>query len=74
MSTIRVFVNSAALDVPPGSTALDCVRTWKPSEADDVASGKRAITDSRGLEVEATSPTKAGSIFRTVSKRSATHE
>lgn len=71
MSTIRVFVNSEALDVPQGSTAIDCVRAWKSSEADDVAAGTRAITDSRGLEVDMTMPTKAGAIFRTVSKRSA---
>lgn len=72
MSTIRVFVNSKALEVPQGSTALDCVRSLDPAEADDVAAGKRAITDSRGLEVDASSPTQAGSIFRTVSKRAAT--
>lgn len=72
MSTIRVFVNSKALDVPQGSAAIDCVRAWKSGEADDVASGARAITDSRGLEVDMTVPAKAGAIFRTVSKRSPT--
>ena len=72
MSTIRVFVNAAPVDVPRGASAIDCVRAWKAEEADGVASGKRAITDSRGLEVEPTSPTSAGSIFRTVSKRAAT--
>ena len=69
MSTIRVFVNAAPVDVPQGATAIDCVRAWNASEADAVASGKRAITDSRGLEVEAGSGTAAGSIFRTVSRR-----
>ena len=72
MSTIRVFVNAAPVDVPKGATALDCVRAWNAEEADAIADGKRAITDSRGLEVESTSSTQAGSIFRTVSKRSAT--
>jgi hypothetical protein len=72
MSTIRVFVNAAPVDVPRGASAIDCVRAWNTEEADGVASGTRAITDSRGLEVEPTSPTSAGSIFRTVSKRAAT--
>ena len=72
MSTIRVFVNAAPVDVPKGATALDCVRAWNAEEADAIADGKRAITDSRGLEVEAASSTQAGSIFRTVSKRSST--
>ena len=71
MTTIRVFVNAAPVDAPQGSSALDCVRIWNVTEADEVAQGKRAITDSRGLEVDATSPTSAGSIFRTVSKRAA---
>jgi hypothetical protein len=71
MSTIRVFVNAAPVDVPRGASAIDCVRAWDPEEADAVAGGKRAITDSRGLEVEPLSPTSAGSIFRTVSKRTA---
>ena len=71
MTTIRVFVNAAPVDAPQGSSALDCVRIWNAAEADEVAQGKRAITDSRGLEVEAASPTSAGSIFRTVSKRTA---
>ena len=69
MNTIRVFVNAAPIDAPSGASALDCVRLWNASEADEVAQGKRAITDSRGLEVDAASPTSAGSIFRTVSKR-----
>lgn len=71
MSTIRVFVNAAPIDAPQGSSALDCVRLWNASEADEVAQGKRAITDSRGLEVDATSTTSAGAIFRTVPKRAA---
>lgn len=71
MSTVRVFVNAAPVDVPKGATAIDCVRAWNPAEADAIVAGKRAITDSRGLEVDAASETSAGSIFRTVSKRTA---
>jgi hypothetical protein len=71
VSTIRVFVNGAPVDVEQGATALDCVRAWNADEAAAIANGKRAITDSRGLEVESASPTAAGSIFRTISKRAA---
>jgi hypothetical protein len=68
--SLRVFVNSAAIDVNAGATALDCVRTWQAGEADAVMSGTRMITDSRGLPISSDSPARAGSIYRTVSNRS----
>lgn len=68
-SSLRVFVNAAAIDVGAGATALDCVRTWQPEEADAVVSGKRTITDSRGLPIPSDSPARAGSIYRTVANR-----
>jgi hypothetical protein len=67
--SLRVFVNAAALDVAAGATALDCVRSWQSDEADAVASGRRLITDSRGLPIPSDSPARAGSIYRTVSHR-----
>ena len=66
---LRVFVNAAAINVDAGATALDCVRTWRSEEADAIASGKRVITDSRGLPIAMDSPARAGSIYRTVSNR-----
>ena len=66
---IRAFVNAQGVSVPRGASALDCVRAWKSDEADAVASGKRMITDSRGLGIEPQSPAVAGSIYRTVSAR-----
>ena len=66
---LRVFVNAAAIDVDAGATALDCVRSWQSDEADAVVTGKRIITDSRGLSIPADSPAHAGSIYRTVSHR-----
>jgi hypothetical protein len=67
--SLRVFVNAAAIDVSAGATALDCVRKWQTDEADAVVSGKRAITDSRGLPIPSDSPARAGSIYRTVANR-----
>ena len=69
MSTIRVFVNSSAVDAGAGASALDCVRAWKPEEGDAVAQGTRIITDSRGLPIAADSPARAGSIYRTIPNR-----
>lgn len=66
---IRVFVNSNAVDVPPGATALDAVSAWKPEEADAVRAERRVITDSRGLPVRSDAPAAAGSIFRTAARR-----
>jgi hypothetical protein len=68
-NSLRVFVNAAAIDVNAGATALDCVRTWQTEEADAVVSGKRMITDSRGLPISSDSPARAGSIYRTVANR-----
>jgi hypothetical protein len=67
---LRVFVNAQGVDVNSGASALDCVRAWRGDEADAVASGKRVITDSRGLPIDATTPARAGSIYRTVPSRS----
>lgn len=68
---LRAFVNADGVSVPPGATALDCVRAWKPDEADAVAAGARVITDSRGLPIPPETPARAGSIYRTITNRSA---
>ena len=69
--SLRVFVNATAVDVTPGATALDCVRTWRADEADAVAAGSRVITDSRGLPIASDSTAQAGSIYRTITNRAA---
>ncbi|MDE3052337.1 MAG: hypothetical protein KGL38_14885 [Gemmatimonadota bacterium] len=66
---LRAFVNAAPVAVPRGATALDAVRAWKPAEADAVAAGARAITDSRGLPLDPAAPLQAGAILRTVPNR-----
>jgi hypothetical protein len=72
VTSVRVYVNSTAVDVDAGATALDCVRAWRPEEGDAVAAGRRVITDSRGLPVDGHNRVQAGSIFRTVANRSST--
>lgn len=66
---LRVYVNATPVDVSPGATALDCVRVWRPDEADAVVGGRRLITDSRGLPIASDSAAQAGSIYRTVAHR-----
>ena len=66
---VRVFVNAAGVDVPPGATALDAVRAWNADAARDVADGARLITDSRGLPIDGATPMSAGSILRLVANR-----
>ena len=66
---LRVFVNADGVDVASGASALDAVRAWRGDEADAVASGKRVITDSRGLPIDSATPARAGSIYRTVTSR-----
>lgn len=66
---VRVFVNASGVDVPSGATALDAVRAWDASAAAEVEGGRRLITDSRGLPIDALSAMSAGSIIRLVAKR-----
>ena len=69
--TMRVFVNATPVDVAGGASALDCVRSWRADEADLVESGRRVITDSRGLPIPNDAHAQAGSIYRTIPNRAA---
>ena len=71
MSTIRVYINGRGVDAPAGGTALDAVRVADAALADRIASGERALTDSRGLPVPAQSAVYQGAIFRVVANRQA---
>ena len=66
---MRVYVNSTGLDVPAGATALDAVRAWNPTAADEVALGDRVIADSRGLPASPDTPVHGGAIFRVLPAR-----
>jgi hypothetical protein len=66
---VRVFVNATGIEVPAGTTALDAVKAWNSDAAGEVTAGRRIITDSRGLPLDAAAPMSAGSILRLVAKR-----
>lgn len=67
--TLRVFVNGRALSLPRHATILDAVRAYSAGDADAVAAGERAVTDSRGLPVAADTPVAAGTVLRVVASR-----
>ena len=69
---VRVFVNATGVDVPSGSSALDAVRAWDAAAAADIEGGRRLITDSRGLPLDAGAAMSAGSIIRLIAKRDRT--
>jgi hypothetical protein len=69
---LRVFVNSSALEIPAGSSALDAVAVFDATAAADVRSGQRTITDSRGLPLDPGTVMSAGSILRVVAVRDRT--
>jgi hypothetical protein len=71
---VRVFVNERRVDVPLGTTALDAVRALDPDEATRVATGARAIVDSRGLPAAPDAAVYAGAIYRTIAARQADRE
>ena len=66
---VRVYVNSAPVDVAAGETALDAVRAWDAGIAASVVAGERAIADSRGIVTTPDSPVHSGAIYRIVRSR-----
>ena len=67
--SVRVYVNSAPIDVDAGATALDAVHTWDSAVAAQVTAGERAITDSRGIVTLPGGPVHGGAIYRIVRNR-----
>ena len=69
--SVRVYVNARPVTAPVTGTALDAVRAFDPAMADQVSQGLRAITDSRGIPIDATTALTTGAIFRVVHARAA---
>jgi hypothetical protein len=68
---IPVFVNSVKVELATGSTALDAVRLWSDSAAQEVSDGAKIITDDRGLPILPDTTIHGGSIFRLLPARAA---
>jgi hypothetical protein len=70
-TSIRVYVNAHPIDLPRGATVEDALHHWNAEEANAVARGERAVTDSRGLPASLADAVVPGSILRVVGSRSA---
>ncbi len=68
---IPVFVNSAKVELPAESTALDAIRLWNADAALEVVSGVRIVLDDRGLPIDSGMVIHGGSIYRLVRARAA---
>jgi sulfur carrier protein ThiS len=70
-TTVRVYINAQALELPRGSTVEEALREWNAEEAAAVARGERTVTDSRGLPASLADAVGPGSILRVVGSRAA---
>jgi hypothetical protein len=66
--TIRVFVNTRALDLPPGSDVRQALRAFDADLDAALASGAAYVTDGRGIEIEPTTRLESGAILRVVKR------
>ena len=66
---LRVFIDARGIDVPPGATAMDAVKAFDPDVAAAVRDGRKMLTDSRGLPIDADSEVQSGAIFRILPRR-----
>ena len=68
---VPVFVNSQKVELPNDATALDAIRLWNETAAQEVAEGARVVLDDRGLPIDPSTTVHGGSIFRLVPARAA---
>jgi hypothetical protein len=71
---VPVYVNGARVEVPEQAPVLDAVRAWDAEAAREVAAGVRALSDSRGLPLDPSTPGAAGAIVRVGRARGAAGE
>ncbi len=64
--TIRVFVNTSAVDLPAGADVSQAVRAYDPAVENQIAAGAAYITDGRGIEIAPAAPLESGAILRVV--------
>jgi hypothetical protein len=64
--TIRVFVNTTVIDLPPGSDVGQAVRAYDADLEASIARGAAYVTDGRGIEMDPTSRLASGAILRIV--------
>ncbi len=68
---VRIYIDAKPVDASRGSQLIDALATVSPGDAEQVRTGVRMLTDSRGLPAAPDSEVYAGAIYRVVSARSA---
>ena len=63
---LRVFVNSALVEVSTGSDVRAALHAHDPALEASAAAGTALITDARGIALPLDAPLEAGSILRVV--------
>jgi hypothetical protein len=64
--TIRVFVNTTAVDLPAGADVRQAVRVYDPAVESQIATGTAYVTDGRGIEIAPAASLESGAILRVV--------
>ncbi len=68
---VRIYIDANPVDASRGSRLIDALAAASPADAEQVRSGNRMLTDSRGLPASPDSEVYDGAIFRIVSVRPA---
>lgn len=66
---VRIYIDAKPVDASRGSQLIDALAASSPADAEQVRSGARMLTDSRGLPAAPESEVFAGAIYRLVSAR-----
>ena len=66
---VRFFVNGRPVDGNSGETVLSAISRWDADLGSQLSEGKRALSDSRGLNTPVDSELYNGAIFRVISNR-----
>lgn len=66
---VRFFVDGHPVDGVAGESAISAISRWNTDIADQLTSGKRALSDSRGLPTGVDTVIHGGAIYRVVSNR-----
>jgi hypothetical protein len=64
--TIRVFINTRAVDLPAGADVSQAVRAFDAALETSIAEGAAFVTDGRGIEIDPASRLASGAILRVI--------
>lgn len=68
-SVVRIYIDSSPVDADRGSQLIDALASTSSAKAEQVRTGEKIFTDSRGLPAAPESEVYAGAIYRLVHAR-----